>query len=78
MQLIDNTGDVTIVTMVRSWFDYGPWIQMSKESLNLMELAVTCEVANELRFTMLGSRDPVDWFLVATAKVYDFDAGDGR
>ena len=51
---------------------------MSKESLNLMELAVTCEVANELRFTMLGSRDPVDWFLVATAKVYDFDAGDGR
>jgi len=26
---------------------------------------------HELRFTMLGYRDPADRFLVATAKVYD-------
>jgi PIN domain nuclease of toxin-antitoxin system len=51
--------------------DFGEWFKNSKEVMNLVELAVTWEVAHELRFTMLGHRDPADRFLVATAKVYD-------
>ena len=51
--------------------DFGVWFQRSKESMNLVELAITWEVAHELRFTILGHRDPADRFLVATAKVYD-------
>jgi len=51
--------------------DFGVWFQRSKEFMNLMELAITWEVAHELRFTMLSHRDPADRFLVATAKVYD-------
>jgi predicted nucleic acid-binding protein len=44
---------------------------ISKDELNLVEVPMTGEVACELRFTILGYRDPVDRFLVATAKVYD-------
>jgi PIN domain nuclease of toxin-antitoxin system len=51
--------------------DFGEWFKKSKEFLNFIELALTWEVAHELRFTMLGHRDPADRFLVATAKVYD-------
>jgi PIN domain nuclease of toxin-antitoxin system len=51
--------------------DFGEWFKKSKELMNLIELAVNWEVAHELRFTMLGYRDPGDRFLVATAKVYD-------
>jgi PIN domain nuclease of toxin-antitoxin system len=43
----------------------------SKQELSLIEIPLNCEVAHELRFTMLGHRDPADRFLVATAKVYD-------
>jgi PIN domain nuclease of toxin-antitoxin system len=55
--------------------DFGEWFKKSKEFLNFIELAVTWEVAHELRFTMLGHRDPADRFLVATAKVYDLTLG---
>lgn len=51
--------------------DFGEWFKRSKELLNFVELAITWEVAHELRFTMLDYRDPGDRFLVATAKVYD-------
>jgi PIN domain nuclease of toxin-antitoxin system len=51
--------------------DFGEWFRESKEELNLNEVPVSWEVAHELRFTMLGYRDPADRFLVATAKVYD-------
>lgn len=51
--------------------DFGEWFENSKEVMNLVELAVTWEVAHELRYTLLGHRDPADRFLVATAKVYD-------
>jgi PIN domain nuclease of toxin-antitoxin system len=51
--------------------DFGEWFKNSKEVMNLFELAITWEVAHELRFTLLGHRDPADRFLVATAKVYD-------
>jgi PIN domain nuclease of toxin-antitoxin system len=52
--------------------DFGEWFRESKEELDLNEVPVSWEVAHELRFTMLGYRDPADRFLVATAKVYDF------
>jgi PIN domain nuclease of toxin-antitoxin system len=51
--------------------DFGEWFRKSKEELNLNEVPVSWEVAHELRFTMLGCRDPADRFLVATARVYD-------
>jgi len=52
--------------------DFGQWVDESVKALQLQEAALTWEVANELRFTLLGHRDPADRFLVATAKVYDF------
>lgn len=51
--------------------DFGEWFLESKEELSLNEVPVSWEVAHELRFTMLGYRDPADRFLVATAKVHD-------
>ncbi len=51
--------------------DFAEWFKESKEELDLNEVPVSWEVAHELRFTMLGHRDPADRFLVATAKVYD-------
>jgi len=51
--------------------DFGQWFRKSREELHLMEAPITWEVAHELRFTMLGHRDPADRLLVATAKVYD-------
>ncbi len=51
--------------------DFGEWFRDSKKELNLIEVPVSWNVAHELRFTMLGHRDPADRFLVATAKVYD-------
>jgi PIN domain nuclease of toxin-antitoxin system len=50
--------------------DFGQWVQESVEALQLQEAALTGQVAHELRFTLLGHRDPADRFLVATAKVY--------
>jgi PIN domain nuclease of toxin-antitoxin system len=47
------------------------WIEDSRKELSLQEAAFTGEVANELRFILLGHQDPADRFLVATAKVYD-------
>jgi PIN domain nuclease of toxin-antitoxin system len=51
--------------------DFGEWFLQSKQDLNLLEAPLTWEVAHELRFTMLGHRDPGDRFLVATAKAFD-------
>jgi PIN domain nuclease of toxin-antitoxin system len=51
--------------------DFGEWFSRSRRDLNLLEAPLTWEVAHELRFTMLGYRDPGDRFLVATAKVFD-------
>jgi PIN domain nuclease of toxin-antitoxin system len=50
--------------------DFGEWFSRSKADLNLLEAPFEWEVAHELRFTMLGYRDPGDRFLVATAKVF--------
>jgi PIN domain nuclease of toxin-antitoxin system len=51
--------------------DFRSWADESVTDLQLHEATITWEVAHELRYTMLGHRDPADRFLVATAKVYD-------
>jgi PIN domain nuclease of toxin-antitoxin system len=51
--------------------DFGQWVDESIKALQLQEASLTWEVAHELRFTLLGHRNPADRFLVATAKVYD-------
>ncbi len=51
--------------------DFGRWVEESRRDLDLKEAVLTLEVAHEVRFTILGHRDPADRFLVATAKVYD-------
>ncbi len=56
---------------IRSEDDFGEIFERSKQELDLMEIPLNWEVAQELRFTLLGHRDPADRFLVATAKVYD-------
>jgi len=50
--------------------DIGEWVQQSVNELDLQEATFTPAVAHELRFTLLGYRDPGDRFLVATARVY--------
>lgn len=56
---------------IRMGTDFGEAFKHSKQELNLIELPLNWEVAREIRFMMLGHRDPGDRFLVATAKVYD-------
>jgi PIN domain nuclease of toxin-antitoxin system len=51
--------------------DFGQWVDESVKALQLQEAAFTWEIAHELRFTVLGHRDPADRFLVATARVYN-------
>jgi PIN domain nuclease of toxin-antitoxin system len=50
--------------------DMGEWVQRSVQELDLQEAPFNSAVAHELRFTLLGYRDPGDRFLVATAKIY--------
>jgi PIN domain nuclease of toxin-antitoxin system len=50
--------------------DMGEWVQQSVQELDLQEASFNSAVAQELRFTLLGYRDPGDRFLVATAKIY--------
>ena len=51
--------------------DMGEWVNQSMKELSLQEASFTSAVAHELRFTLLGYKDPGDRFLVATARVYD-------
>jgi PIN domain nuclease of toxin-antitoxin system len=51
--------------------DFHVWIKESAQDLDLKEAAFSWEVAQELRFTMLGYADPADRFIAATAKAYD-------
>jgi PIN domain nuclease of toxin-antitoxin system len=50
--------------------DMNRWVEKSKRELLLREAPFSWEVAQEMRFTLLGYRDPADRLLVATAKVY--------
>jgi PIN domain nuclease of toxin-antitoxin system len=51
--------------------DFGEWFKKSKLDLDLIEVPLNWDIAHEIRYTILGYRDPGDRFLVATAKVYD-------
>jgi PIN domain nuclease of toxin-antitoxin system len=51
--------------------DFGEFFEQTRLELNLQEAPLDWKVAHELRFTMLGYRDPADRFLVATAKAHD-------
>jgi len=51
--------------------DFGEWFKKSKLALGLIEVPLTWEIAHEIRYTILGYRDPGDRFLAATAKVLD-------
>jgi len=55
---------------IRPIGDFGEWFEKSKLELGLIEVPLSWEIAHELRYTVLGYRDPGDRFLVATAKVY--------
>jgi len=56
---------------IRPIGDFGEWLEKSKLELGLIEIPLTWDIAHEIRYTILGYRDPGDRFLVATAKVYD-------
>jgi PIN domain nuclease of toxin-antitoxin system len=45
------------------------WVEKSKRELLLQEAPFSWEVAQEMRFTLFGHRDSVDWLLLATARV---------
>jgi len=51
--------------------DFGQWFEQARDAFDIQEALLDWGVAQELRFTMLGYRDPADRFLVATAKAYD-------
>jgi PIN domain nuclease of toxin-antitoxin system len=51
--------------------DFGDWFKKSKLELGLIEVPLNWEIAQQIRYTNLGYRDPGDRFLVATAKVLD-------
>ena len=51
--------------------DFGEWFKKSKLDLDLIEVPLNWDIAQEIRYTILRYRDPGDRFLVATAKVYD-------
>jgi len=51
--------------------DFGVWFEDSKRELDLQDAWLNWKVVHELRFMMLGYKDPADRFLAATAKAYD-------
>lgn len=51
--------------------DFGQWFGQSKSVLKLQEVPVDWRVVHEMRFVMLGYRDPADRFLAATTIAND-------
>jgi PIN domain nuclease of toxin-antitoxin system len=51
--------------------DFGEWFERSKATLELEEAPLDWKIVHEMRFVMLGHKDPADRFLVATAIAYD-------
>ncbi len=51
--------------------DFGQWFEQTRSELDLREAPMDWKVVHEVRFTMLGYKDPGDRFLAATAKAYD-------
>lgn len=51
--------------------DFGEWFEQTKSELDLQEAPLDWKVVHEVRFSMLGHKDPADRFLAATAMAYD-------
>jgi PIN domain nuclease of toxin-antitoxin system len=51
--------------------DFGEWCEQTRTELELKEAPVDWKVVHEMRFMMLGYKDPGDRFLAATARAYD-------
>lgn len=51
--------------------DFGDWFEKSRRDLDLQEARLDWRAVHEMRFIMLGHRDPADRFLAATAKFHD-------
>jgi PIN domain nuclease of toxin-antitoxin system len=51
--------------------DFGAWFEQSKATLELEEAPLDWKIVQEMRFVMLGHKDPADRFLAATAIAYD-------
>ena len=47
-----------------------PWIKQAKEKAPMQEATLTTEVVLAVKKVTLPHRDPVDWFLAATAQYY--------
>jgi PIN domain nuclease of toxin-antitoxin system len=63
--LLLEKGKIVIVK------DFGEWFEQSRIELELKEAPLDWKVVHEMRFTMLGYKDPADRFLAATARAYD-------
>jgi PIN domain nuclease of toxin-antitoxin system len=51
--------------------DFGEWFEDLRSDLDLREAPLDWKVVHEMRFVMLGYKDPADRFLAATAIAYD-------
>ena len=51
--------------------DFGKFFEQTRFELDFQEAALDWKVVHELRFMMLGYKDPADRFLAATAKAHD-------
>jgi|SRR5271166_3199683 len=51
--------------------DFGQWFEKSRIDFELQEIWLDWKVIHEMRFMMLGYKDPADRFLAATARAYD-------
>jgi len=51
--------------------DFGQFFEETRGELDLQEAPLDWRVVHELRILMLGSKDPADRFLAATARAHD-------
>jgi PIN domain nuclease of toxin-antitoxin system len=51
--------------------DFGEFFERTRSELDLQEAPLDWRVVHEMRFLMLGYKDPADRFLAATARAYN-------
>ena len=51
--------------------DFREWFEQARREFSLREIPLDWQIVHELRFMMLGYKDPADRFLAATARAYD-------
>jgi PIN domain nuclease of toxin-antitoxin system len=51
--------------------DFGRFFEQTRSELDLQEAPLDWKIVHEMRFLMLGYKDPADRFLAATARAYD-------